>query len=783
MTSTQGLLGCASVIVMCVLIVGCNSEPESDTESKSAYFPEAAPSQHADFVGRNRCIECHETQHELWLDSHHDQAMQVAMQETVLADFTGSTFTKDGVTSRFFREGEKFLVETDNADGELETFEVAYAFGVDPLQQYLIEFPDGRLQVLGICWDARPASEGGQRWFHLYDDEPIPHDDILHWTGNYQNWNFMCAECHSTDLKKGYDLASNTFKTTWSEIDVSCEACHGAGAKHVNWAQAQEVGTPFTIEKFGLLVSLKKDVQAQWDMDSETGTAKRVPERATHHEVETCARCHSRRSLLSENYVPGHPVLNTHQVQLLEEGLYYADGQIQDEVYVYGSFLQSKMFHAGVTCSDCHEPHTGRTRLPGNTLCALCHLPEKFDSPKHHFHEAGTPGASCVECHMPERTYMVVDPRRDHSIRVPRPDLSVKLGTPNACTRCHQDQTDAWAANHVAEWFSNSPRSPHFGEAFAQARSGDPNGQAALVALLNEMDIPDIVRASAFSELANTPTRESVAAAIDALADGNPLVRSAALKLTQYLPADERFGHVGPLLNDSVGAVSHEASRMLSDVPPNLFGEEEAAALETAVERYINNELTNADRPEAHLNIAIVQALRGDLDAAEQAGLKALAIEPRLPQVRLHLASIYQQMNRDEDGEKVLREGLKLSPETSVLRHILGLLLFRQGHSEEAVDTLRLAAVDAPEEGRFQYVYAIALNSLGDSEDALEVLRDAKTQHPFDREILLALITINLEYGSKSEAQTYFRDFKMLWPGAPETRALNDMFAAPEPIQ
>ncbi|HIA48663.1 MAG TPA: hypothetical protein EYN96_12030, partial [Candidatus Hydrogenedentes bacterium] len=669
-----------------LLLAACSPDPVLSPASKDTASSAANPSKQSTFVGRKSCVECHEPEHNKWLDSHHDRAMQVPTQDTVLGDFSGSTFTKDGVTSRFFRQEDKFLVETDNAAGELEVFEVAYTFGVDPLQQYLIKFPDGRIQVLGVCWDARPASENGQRWFHLYEDDPVPHDDILHWTGNYQNWNFMCAECHSTDLKKEYDFASDTFATTWSEIDVSCEACHGSGAQHVEWAEAYKLGTAPPSDTFGFLMSLKKDVEARWDMNLEAGTAVRSPERTTHAEVETCARCHSRRGLLSEDYVPGQPLLNTHQVQLLEDPIYYDDGQIRDEDYVYGSFLQSKMYHAGVTCSDCHDPHTVRTRLPGNALCSVCHLPSKFDSPTHYFHERTSTGASCVECHMPERTYMVVDPRRDHSIRVPRPDVSVKIGTPNACTQCHQDQTDTWAAEQVAEWFPDSTRPPHFGEAFALARSGNPNGESALLALLSKTDTPDIVRASALSELANAPSRESVAAAIDALADENPLVKIAALRLTQFMPPGDRFSLVSPLLDDPIGVVRHEASRMLADVPPNLLNAVQSAALDTAIEAYIQNELTNADRPEAHLNIANVEALRGDLAAAERAGLKALAIEPQLPQVRLNLVSIYQQMNRDGDGEKVLREGLKLMPEAGILRHTLGLLLYRQGRSQEALD-------------------------------------------------------------------------------------------------
>src|SRR5215468_2930001 len=409
----------------------------------------------AGHVGSETCAGCHQGQAQLWRASQHKHAMDHATEKTVLGDFADASFDHYGVRSRFFRNGVKYLVETDGPDGRLATFEVKYTFGIDPLQQYLIEFPDGRLQALSIAWDTRPKDQGGQRWFHLYPNEEIRHDDVLHWTKLNQNWNFMCAECHSTGVQKNYDAANNRFHTTWAEISVGCEACHGRGSRHVEWARSQRswFGKDEDPRK-GLAVFLNERDGVTWQPDPKTGNPRRsVDPAVTRREVETCGLCHARRGEFSEDWVPGQPLSDTHAVSLLARGLYHADGQMLDEVYNYGSFKQSKMFAAGVTCSDCHEPHAAKLRAAGDGVCLQCHTPDRYEVASHSHHGDVTPKVTCVSCHMPVSTYMIVDKRHDHSLRVPRPDLSVKLGTPNACNGCHADKSPEWAASAVAAWF------------------------------------------------------------------------------------------------------------------------------------------------------------------------------------------------------------------------------------------------------------------------------------------------------------------------------------------
>ena len=421
-----------------VLAAGCRA-PSANRGSEST--PGAASLKvPLEFVGGVSCAECHPKETELWRGSHHDLAMQEATPETVLGDFSGVEHEYFGVTSTFFRRGDEFFVRTDGPDGGLVEHRIAYAFGVEPLQQYLIEFPDGRLQALSICWDTRPEAAGGGRWFHLYPDEAVTYEHPLHWTGPQQNWNFMCAECHSTGLEKNYDIADNSYSTTWSEIDVSCEACHGPGSRHVAWARSTAADKPIGDEPvhqedLELAVTLKDLDGGSWGVDPATLTPSRSVPRSSWTQLETCGRCHSRRVVIDPDYTHGRPLVDTHQPALLEGRLYHADGQILDEVYVYGSFLQSKMHREGVTCGDCHDPHSAELILGDADLtCARCHAPARFDTPEHHFHPVGSPGASCVECHMPSRNYMVVDPRRDHSFRIPRPGLSSEVGAPDACS-------------------------------------------------------------------------------------------------------------------------------------------------------------------------------------------------------------------------------------------------------------------------------------------------------------------------------------------------------------
>ena len=389
------------------------------------------------------------------------------------------------------------------------SIEVKYTFGVDPLQQYLVEFPDGRIQALSIAWDSRPQDKGGQRWFHIYPNEEIKHDDILHWTKLNQNWNFMCAECHSTGVRKNYDAKADRFATSWAEISVGCEACHGQGSRHAAWAREQQSWWPFGKREDpskGLLALLDERRGVTWPIDPQTGIGRRSVAPATlRKEVETCGLCHARRAGFHEDWMPGQWLSQTHVVEPLARNTYHPDGQIRDveEPYNYAPFKQGKMFAAGVTCSDCHEPHSAKLRAPGEGVCLQCHAPDKYADVKHRHHGSAEPQPTCISCHMQTRTYMVVDPRHDHTFRVPRPDLSLTLGTPNACNDCHRDKPAEWAATAVEQWFGpNRKGFQTFGAAFHAARTDQADAAALLGVIAADRNVPAVARASALSELA-----------------------------------------------------------------------------------------------------------------------------------------------------------------------------------------------------------------------------------------------------------------------------------------
>ncbi|HEU4431321.1 MAG TPA: tetratricopeptide repeat protein [Myxococcota bacterium] len=725
----------------------------------------------ASYIGADACGACHAEQLALWRGSHHDLAMTDATEATVLGDFSGARFVHAGVTSRFFQRDGRYFVETDGPGGALAEFEITHTFGVDPLQQYLAPLDSGRLQALSVAWDARAREAGGQRWFHLYGDEPIPHDDELHWTGPQQNWNFMCADCHSTNLRKGYDPTRATFSTTWSEVNVACEACHGPGSDHVAWAKAGENERAGDASQ-GLTASFAERKAQRWLLGVGDATAKPTSAQPLHAELEVCAPCHSRRTAIAEGFRAGDRFLDHYAPARLESPLYYADGQQRDEVYVWGSFVQSLMYQRGVTCSDCHEPHSAKLRYDGNALCGQCHSPARFDSAAHHRHAVGGAGAQCVACHMPETTYMRIDPRRDHSLRVPRPDLTTSLGVPNACSACHADRSAEWAAREVARWTGREPRGfQHFAEALAAN-----DERIALVA--RDPAHPEIARATAAAALGDRLDATRLAAIRAALADESALVRRAALESLAALPPAERAALAAPLLDDPLRAVRIEAASAMADAAPSSLAPADGANFARAAAEYEAAQRMHSERPEHRTNLATFLALRGRSDEAEREFRAALGLAPAYAPAWVNLADLLRQLGRDAEAETLLRTGIAKMPDAAALHHVLGLTLVRLGRSAEALDELETAARLAPDDARFAYVHAVALGSAGERERALAVLDRALARNPRDTELLGAAAAISRDAGLHDRAIDYAERLVAVVPDDPGARSLVESLRA-----
>jgi len=728
------------------------------------------------FVGGEACRSCHVAEFDRWRDSHHDLAMQAADEASVLGDFDGAHYTQFGVTSSFFRRDGKFIARTDGPDGEIRDYEIAYVFGFDPLQQYLIEFPGGRLQALSVCWDSRPEGEGGQRWFHLHPDDPIPHGDVLHWTGPNQNWNYMCADCHSTNLQKNYLASEDRYDTRWEEIDVSCEACHGPGSAHLAWAndraksgadngQAAALGSVDD----GLTVDLRND--GVWRFDGDSKIARRTPEKGADAQLDTCGRCHSRRAVLHPEPVRGQSLLDTHRPALLDEPLYHADGQILDEVYVWGSFLQSRMYAAGVVCSDCHDPHALQLPKDADLGCLGCHRADAYAVPDHHHHEWKSVGASCVACHMLARTYMGVDVRHDHSFRIPRPDLTVAIGTPNTCTDCHADRSSQWAADAAERWYGSERSSkPHYGQVLQAGRQGTPGASRALAELVREPTAPAIVRATALHLL--PPDAQAADAVRRGLGDADPLVRTAALEAAESLEPRLRMQLARQLLGDPVLSVRTQAARVMVLVPAQFRDPSDRAKLERPLAEYRATQAVNADRPEAHLNLGVLALALGDFELARSEYETALRLGPWFVPAYVNLADLDRQIERDDEAERVLRTGLAQLGDSAELSHALGLTLVRQGRTPAAITEFARAAELAPEIPRYAYVHGIALHSAGETDRARAILVDAYRRHPGDPSLLTGLVTLSRDAGDLETALAYAVALAELIPEDPGARRL-----------
>lgn len=680
----------------------------------------------ASYVGRNSCAECHATQVDQWHGSHHDRAMELPSEASVLGDFDDSSFTRFGVTTKFFRRDGKYFANTEGPDGEFQDFEIKYTFGVEPLQQYMVEFPDGRVQVLRVSWDTIK-----NEWFYVTPpdvlDERIEPGDPLHWTGIGQNWNTMCAECHSTNLQKNFDAETNTYATTFSEIDVSCEMCHGPASMHLELANSNSLF---------------------WDRNHGYGLVK-LKGGTSQKQIETCAPCHSRRSQIHTDYRAGDKFLDHFDPALLREGLYHTDGQILDEVYVYGSFLQSKMHAKGVRCTDCHNPHSLELKYEGNRLCAQCHQPGKYDSPTHHHHQ-DPKAAQCVNCHMMEQDYMVVDGRRDHSFRIPRPDLSAELDTPNACNNCHDkpEETSEWAAQAVREWYGDKRADdPHYGVALAAARRNDPEGEQLIKKLLRRLDTPDIVRATAIELLANYESSDSRRLSREAIDDSNPLIRTAGLRALSMEFLTRFPEMVAANLQDRVRLVRLAAARRLVGQADELLNPKFKGALQQAVAEYRAAQKVMEERAAAQLNLAALSQAEGDSKSTIESLRRAMAQEPYLSGVRDKLAQTLEQAGgaaeeirqlRFEEAE-LLERNYKFMPDNAGLRYQRGMLLYLIGEYDDA----RAALEEACRLGPNNYSNWLALALICEKQErwnqaakALRKMNDLRPNDPNVRGIL-----------------------------------------------
>jgi len=707
----------------------------------------------SDYVGRPTCKPCHEAQDKLWTNSHHDLAMQIATKHSVAGNFSDKKLNHFGTSYKFYKKNESFFVRTDNPDNkELQDYLIKYTFGVYPLQQYLIELPGGRLQALDVAWDNRPSIEGGQIWFHLQPGKDVFKNKLSHWTRPGMNWNYMCADCHSTNLKKNYNENSSTYNSSWSEIDVSCEACHGPGSDHIRWTKSNKQEKIKKDTNKGLTIIFDEHRNNIWSINHKTEKPQLITKKTRNKEIEVCAKCHSRRSQLNDKYKPGDKFLDSYYPYRLTKELYYADGQALGETYVYGTFLQSKMYHSGVICSDCHDAHTADLKLPGDQVCYQCHKQQKFATSKHHFHNPGLAGASCIGCHMPTSKQMVIDTRHDHSFRIPIPSLSVKIGTPNTCNNCHTDQTYQWSDNKVKQWYGKQPIGfQQYGSTMNAARLKLPDASDLLQELAANKEQAIIAKASALFELGYYQNLKSLALIKQGIYDDNPLIRIAALEALQNFSAQQRLLAVS-LLNDDVRAVRIEVARLIISVKKSKIPEKYWKLLRDVIDEYIEMLKFNADRPESQTNLGNIYLDLNKYKKSESAYRNALELQQNYFPATINLAQLLIQTNRKQEASDLFRHTIESNPDSAELHYGFGLALVQQKNHTEAIIHFHSAAKLSPESTLYNYTYAIALQSQGHIDKALSVLEAARINQPDNIEILTALVLLNKDSGYKDKA-------------------------------
>lgn len=681
------------------------SEPSSDQSSEHSG---------AEFVGSQQCTDCHTEQAKAWQGSHHDMAMRHAKPDSVLGDFNNVSIEFRGESNRFFMKQDQYWVNIKGPDGKFHDYQIKYTFAYEPLQQYMVEFDDGRVQLIPFSWDSRAKAEGGQRWFDLYPQFTGSNEEYF-WTNNGQNWNYMCADCHSTDVKKNFDVKTNTYKTTFKEINVGCEACHGPASEHLSWAKnagkAQNSSLDKSIKLSGFDRNIAKSV-SNWVL--EQGKTTMTPEKIEHSEQTlVCAQCHSRHVQISDkDHVKSKEFADRYILGSLAQNLYYPDGQIYDEVFVYGSFLQSKMNKNGVVCSNCHDPHTAKLTIPKEAVCLQCHLPQTYATEQHHHHKDDSAGAQCVNCHMPETTYMQIDKRADHAWHVPRPDLALALGTPDTCISCHDDKTSQWSNSKTQQWFPNSTirAERHFAPVFAGADRNVAGMSTHLSQIAQNSHYSDIVRASALTRMQAFADTNTIIAIARGVKNPDSNIRMGAVRGSVSINAPERWRIITPLLTDKVLAVRTEAALALIPLWSGL-SDANKKQLTPALDEYIEIQNFNSDRGYAHTNKGNVFTHQAEYKQAEHAYKEGIRIEPIFANAYINLADLFRRQNQNSNAISTLEQGMQAIPINGNFAYSIGLAHIRAKQPTQAIKRFEQAIAIEPTNANFHYVYGLSVES------------------------------------------------------------------------
>jgi Tfp pilus assembly protein PilF len=690
------------------------------------------------------CTSCHKKAEHDWQQSDHSKSMAIANKQTVLANFNEIETSHFGQKAFFFLEDDTYQV-TISYDEKSDTYPIKYTFGYFPLQQYLVETEKGRLQVLPFAWDSRDKEAGGQRWYHNYSHEEIRPEDRLHWRQPLQNWNGMCADCHSDGLVRNYNQEKNSFASQFDNINVGCLSCHGEMSEHVNSSKKRNVSKDITSSSHPT---------GQWLRNLGEKTAHWQGDKRDNSFMDGCFACHALRAPLTDGINADIPFLDQFTPQLPSTPNYYADGQIKEEVYVYGSFLQSKMFSAGVNCLDCHDKHTMKVKIEGNGLCLQCHAGEVYNVKEHLQHEENSAGAQCVNCHMPENRYMGVDDRRDHSFKVPHPELSQSFATPNACIKCHENKSNQWASESLINWHGKPQAISPTSLNLLQLNSGQAISLEQHLAIINDEKISVIKRASALQLLAYTTQTLPAKTLHPFITHNEPLLRLSAANVSTLISPIERSNLLSPLLNDPLKAIRVAAARSLIS---SVISPESQALFDQAFRELLTSSTLNSWRAEGRLNHALLEVEHNQLKAAEKTLKQAIAIEPYFPASYINLADLYRSQQRSMLVGSVLRKGMEKNPTSGDLPYSYGLHLIRQKQVNKAIPFLEKAMKLTPNNSHYAYTYVLAIDGTGQSAQALKTLKTVILNYTDKRQLKKLGLYLSQKLQSRDEYNWFYQ--------------------------
>lgn len=696
--------------------------------------------------GSSSCRECHNEAFKLWQKSNHGLAERTVNPFLDQPAFDSAQFFQSGAQTSSIswnREGGK--IATVGLSRKSEVHCVNRVIGHDPLRQFLVPARGGRWQTLEASYDPHR-----KEWFNVYGNEDRQPGEWGHWTGRGMNWNSMCAACHNTSLRKNYDAVTDTYNTTMAEMSVGCEACHGPLKKHNEWQQ-----------QFGK--SGKNDPT--------------VPKMSRDQRVDYCGSCHARRSDLTGDFQPGNRFDDHFDLRHVDRtATFYPDGQVREEDYEFAPFLGSKMHQSGVICTDCHNPHSGKTILPGNWLCLRCHDGSDKNAPvinpvAHSFHrvfgfdtngvatnldlatyrpkEIKETGGECVNCHMPQTVYMQRHWRHDHGFTIPDPLLTQQHGIPNACNRCHQDKNVEWAIAWTDKWYGKKMDRPTRQRAqfIAAAIKNDISAREPLLKMLASEPIP-YWRASIVSILEPWTTHPTVSAAlVKAADDTNSMVRAAAVSVLESA------------LDGQVPGIENALQRALSDTSRNVrvsaaWASRSTLDTNTPAAKELKQFLDyDADQPSGQYQTAVFHFYRGDFTNALQHARKAVEWDPYSPPYRWELAAVLNRLDRTPEAIEHLKELCRFTPKDAEAHNELGNSYYQLKDWPHAIEAFAAAVKADQHMARAWLSLGLAQAQAGQPVIALESLLRAESENADDASIPYTRATILAKLGKTADAR------------------------------